>query len=231
MVAMGVLRGVKDSNGYEGAGVVSRIGSGVRHLTVGDRVMVLYDGLFKTKKVMHCRFAIRIPDGLSFDNAATMPIVYCTVVHAVVNKGELKKGQSILIHSACGGVGLAAIQVCQMLGAIIYATVGSEEKVQYLVENYGLAREHVFHSRNASFYDDVMRTTNGRGVDLVLNSLSGDLLHASWRCVAKWGKMMEIGKRDLLGRGLLALEMFNGNRTFYGIDLDSMFDNHEMFGG
>jgi NADPH:quinone reductase-like Zn-dependent oxidoreductase len=97
--------------------------------------------------------------------------------------------------------------------------VGNEEKVQYLMDNYGLPRERIFHSRNVSFLTDVMQATGGRGVDIVLNSLSGELLHASWQCVAKFGKMMEIGKRDFIGRGQLMLDPFEANRTFYGIDL------------
>lgn len=223
-MAMGILQGVNGiSTGYEAAGIVSRVGSSVNHLAVGDRVMLMHQGLFATHCIVHGQMVFRIPSELSLEGAATMPIVFCTVVHAIINKGEFEPGQSILIHSACGGVGQAALQICKMLGADVYATVGSDEKAQYLVENYGLPRERIFHSRNASFYDDVMLATNGRGVDIVLNSLSGDLLHASWRCVAEWGRMMEIGKRDMVERGHLPLDMFDNNRTFYGINLDSMF--------
>ncbi|KAK5996225.1 Highly reducing polyketide synthase gloL [Cladobotryum mycophilum] len=229
MVAMGILEGVNGTIGYEGAGVVTRVGSNVDHVVVGDRVLMIYNGLFTTRRVIHGGLVFRIPQELSFEGAATMAIVYCTVVHAVINKGELESGQSILIHSACGGVGLAALQICKMLGAEVYTTVGNEEKVQYLVQNHGLPRERIFNSRNASFYDDVMRATKGRGVDMVLNSLSGDLLHASWCCVAKWGRMMEIGKRDIVERGRLALDMFSDNRTYYGINLDGMFERPKMF--
>lgn len=101
----------------------------------------------------------------------------------------------------------------------IYATVGSEAKAEFLVTEHGIPRERIFNSRNVSFLDDVQRVTNGRRVDVVLNSLSGELLHASWQCVAKRGKMLEIGKRDMLERGRLALDVFMGNRSFYGFDL------------
>lgn len=73
--------------------------------------------------------------------------------------------------------------------------------------------------------DDILKATNGRGVNLVLNSLSGELLHASWKCVAKYGKMLEIGKRDFIGRGLLALDLFAGNRSFFGIDLNALMED------
>lgn len=94
------------------------------------------------------------------------------------------------------------------------------------MNNYGLPRERIFNSRNNSFLHDIMQVTSGRGVDMVLNSLSGELLHASWGCVAKYGSMMEIGKRDFIGRGLLALDPFEGNRAFHGIDLAGLTRDH-----
>jgi NADPH:quinone reductase-like Zn-dependent oxidoreductase len=101
----------------------------------------------------------------------------------------------------------------------VYATVGNEAKVQFLVETFGLPRHHIFHSRNTSFLPDLLRETNGKGVDVVLNSLSGQLLHASWECVAEFGKMIEIGKRDFVGHGKLEMNLFEKNRAFFGVDL------------
>lgn len=101
----------------------------------------------------------------------------------------------------------------------IFATVGSEEKTQYLEETFGIPRERIFNSRNAMFLPAIMTATENRGVDLVLNSLAGELLHASWECVAKCGKMIELGKRDFIGHGTLDMHKFLGNRTFCGIDL------------
>lgn len=91
--------------------------------------------------------------------------------------------------------------------------------MKHLEENHGLSRDKIFDSRSVSFRRHVLKATGGRGVDAVLNSLSGELLHASWECVARFGKMLEIGKRDFIGRGQLALDMFEGNRSFVGIDL------------
>jgi NADPH:quinone reductase-like Zn-dependent oxidoreductase len=137
----------------------------------------------------------------------------------VPRTSEADLNQSILIHSACGGVGIAALQVARMLGAELYATVGNDEKVQYLTDNFKLPRTRIFNSRNASFLTDLMRETQGKGVDVVLNSLSGELLHASWRCVAEFGKMIEIGKRDLLGAGRLDMDVFLANRSYCCVDL------------
>ena len=87
------------------------------------------------------------------------------------------------------------------------------------MKTFGIARNHIFNSRNGSFLPELKRETNGRGVDIVLNSLSGELLHTSWKCVAEYGKMLEIGKRDFIGRGMLNMDLFEANRTFVGIDM------------
>jgi NADPH:quinone reductase-like Zn-dependent oxidoreductase len=109
-----------------------------------------------------------------------------------------------------------------MLGAEIYVTVGSEVKVNYLMDTFGIPRNRIFNSRNDTFVEGVFRETGGVGVDLVLNSLSGELLHATWRCVAEFGKMVEIGKRDLLGSGKLDMDVFMANRSYCCVDMDQM---------
>jgi NADPH:quinone reductase-like Zn-dependent oxidoreductase len=109
-----------------------------------------------------------------------------------------------------------------MVGAEIYTTVGNDEKVQYLMNTFGLPRNRIFNSRNTSFVEDVMRETGGEGVDLALNSLSGELLHATWKCVANFGKLVEIGKRDLIGSGKLDMQPFLGNRSYCCVDLNQI---------
>lgn len=108
-----------------------------------------------------------------------------------------------------------------MVGAEIYVTVGNEQKVKYLMDNFGLPRNRIFNSRNTSFTEDILRETNG-GVDLALNSLSGELLHATWKCIAVFGKMIEIGKRDLIGSGKLDMSPFIQNRSYCCVDLDQI---------
>jgi len=227
LIAMGVVHGVDalgngfDTFGLEGAGYVSKIGADINHVKVGDRVMTLgtsSTGL-ATEVQRPGRFTLRIPDDLSFEEAATMPSVYVTVLLGLIDKAQLEKGQTILIHAAAGGIGIAAIQVARWIGADIYCTVGSEEKAKFLVGELGIPRDRIFHSRDTSFYDDLMAATNGVGVDCVLNSVSGELLHTTWECVASNGCMVEIGKRDMIGRAQLALDKFEDNRTFFGIDV------------
>lgn len=219
LVCMGIVEATKEGLGLEGSGIIRQIGPGVKSWKVGDRVLISTDGCFSTRLVVSSKQIARMPDDLSFEEGATMPCVYSTAVFSLLEIGRLEKGQSVLIQSACGGVGIAAIQICRMIGAQIFATVGNDEKVHYLMETFGIPRDHIFNSRNNSFLADVKRKTDGRGVDIVLNSLSGELLHASWQCVADFGKMLEIGKRDFIGRGMLSMDLFAKNRSFFGIDL------------
>ncbi|EME79084.1 uncharacterized protein MYCFIDRAFT_166988 [Pseudocercospora fijiensis CIRAD86] len=219
---VGVVNVGEDGLGLEAAGVVRRTGRDVMDLAVGDRVLLLGGPAFSTHVVTSHQLCQRIPAGLSFDEAATMPCVYGTAIYSVFDTGRLTKGQSILIHSACGGVGLAAIQLAQMVGAEIFATVGNDEKVLYLMKTFNIPRDHIFNSRDTSFVRDLKLATKGRGVDLVLNSLSGELLHASWQCVAEFGKMVEIGKKDILGSGKLDMSPFLANRSFCCVDLDEL---------
>ncbi|KAK4184985.1 hypothetical protein QBC35DRAFT_32555 [Podospora australis] len=219
--ALGIVPYPEAGLGLEGGGIVLDVGPDVKDLHPGDRVMFLADGSFATHVVTPERLCARIPQRLSFEDAATMPAVFATALCSLINIGQLSKGQSVLIHSAAGGVGLAAIQFAQLVGAEIYATVGNEEKATYLVETFDLPRNRIFSSRDASFVQGVLRETKGRGVDLVLNSLSGELLHATWRCVAEFGKLVEIGKRDFLGGGKLDMDVFLGSRSYCCFYLDA----------
>jgi NADPH:quinone reductase-like Zn-dependent oxidoreductase len=130
--------------------------------------------------------------------------------------------QSVLIHSACGGVGLAAIQVAQMAKAVVYTSVGSDDKVAYLQKEFGIPRNRIFRLRDDSFVADLMRETNGEGVD-VLNSLSGELLHVTWKCVGDFSTMVEIGKRNLLGGAKLDMQPFLANRSYCCVDIDQLW--------
>ncbi|KAK1979840.1 KR domain-containing protein [Colletotrichum cereale] len=224
LIAMGIVDSNNSSLGLEAAGIVRQTGPDTEALAKGDRVFVFGGGCFSTGIVVSEKLCVKIPDALSFEDAATMPCVFSTVIHGLLDIARLSEGDSVLIHSACGGVGLAAIQICKMVGAEIYCTVGSDEKVRHLRQFFGIPRERIFRSRDASFLPGVLEATKGRGVDVVLNSLSGYLLHASWNCVAEFGKMVEIGKRDLIGNGKLALNVFELNRSYHGVDLGHLIE-------
>ncbi|OTA56526.1 fatty acid synthase S-acetyltransferase [Hypoxylon sp. EC38] len=223
LVGLGIVELPIRQFGLEAAGIVTRVGADVTNVKVGDRACCLKKHAYSTYLVTPDIFCTKIPDRLSFDEAASMLMPYVTAIHSLVNVGRLEKGQSVLVHSACGGVGLAAIQICRMLGADIYATVGNEEKVKFLMDNYHIPRNKIFNSRNDSFVEGIMRETKGEGVDLVLNSLSGELLHATWTCVAEFGTMVEIGKRDLIGNGKLDMNTFLANRSYSCVDIDQLW--------
>ncbi|EGE05508.1 fatty acid synthase S-acetyltransferase [Trichophyton equinum CBS 127.97] len=218
MVATGLYRDPNEF-GIEGSGIVRRVAPGVVDFKPGDRVLVLNLGFFRTRVVRPAHMVFPVLDTMTLEDAATLPCVYFTSILCLETFSRVKEGESVLIHSACGGVGLAAIEVCKKLGAQIFATVGNEEKVEHLVNKFGIPRHHIFNSRNADFLPGIMRETGGRGVDVVLNSLSGKLLHTSWQCVAPFGKMVELGKRDFLSNGRLDMAPMIQNRSFIGFDL------------
>jgi NADPH:quinone reductase-like Zn-dependent oxidoreductase/2-polyprenyl-3-methyl-5-hydroxy-6-metoxy-1,4-benzoquinol methylase len=205
--------------GYECSGEVITVGSGVTKHRIGDRVIASSSGSFTTSHYVSEQLCAKLPDAMSFEDGATLPAVYCTAIYCLLDTGRLKKGMSVLIHSAAGGVGIAAIQIAKMVSAEIYCTVSSEEKIQYLMTQFDIPRDHIYNSRDTSFLPAVLEKTGGRGVDVVLNSLSGELLHTSWKCVAEFGTFVEIGRRDFIGQGTLAMELFESNRSFVGFDL------------
>ena len=217
MVAMGQLP--EKVLGQECSGVIHSVGSDVHDMKAGDRVCCLVGGAYKTYVRCHVSAVAKIPDHYSFASAAALPVVYCTAYYSLFDIGRLKKGESVLIHSAAGGVGQAAITLAQLIGADIYLTVSTEEKKTLLMETYGIPSDRFFSSRNTSFALGIKRMTQGRGVDLVLNSLSGELLKVSWECVAPLGRFVEIGKRDIESHARLSMSPFARNVTFASVDL------------
>ncbi|KAF7193808.1 Highly reducing polyketide synthase FUM1, partial [Pseudocercospora fuligena] len=228
LIAMNIIEHSGRYHGLEGAGIIRRTGAEVKGLKPGDRVAVMGHNTLSTLLVVHEDTCVRIPDTLNFMDAATMFTVYATVQHSLLKIGQLERGQSLLIHSACGGVGLAAIQIARMIGAEIFATVGTDDKRDYLLRNCGISDRRIFTSRNDSFVEGIYGETNGRGVDLVLNSLSGELLHDTWKCVAPFGRLVEIGKRDLIGHGRLEMEPFAANRSYSCVDMDAFFGSNPL---
>ncbi|KAJ5736611.1 Acyl transferase/acyl hydrolase/lysophospholipase [Penicillium malachiteum] len=160
----------------------------------------------------------RIPDSMSYDEAATIPLVYLTVIYSLYHLANVQEGQSVLIHSAAGGVGFAAIQLAQHKKCDVFVTVGTEEKPQFLARTFNLPGNRMFSSRSTRFAEEIRREKNGRGVDVILNSLTGELLDESWRLTADGGIMVEIGKRDIVDRSL-AMEPFDRNCSFRAVDL------------
>ncbi|KAF7917217.1 uncharacterized protein EAE98_010322 [Botrytis deweyae] len=217
-VTMGIVPENEYTTGYEGAGIVKRLGPGVTKFKVGDRVCFLNGGSYANRLQMGVGRAHIIPDSMSFEDAATIPSVYLCSIYSLYDIANLREGQSVLIHSASGGVGIACIQLAQYKKAEIYVTVGTEEKRKFLTENYGIPPSRMFSSRNTKFAKQIMHATNGRGVDVIINSLAGELLDASWRICADGGTMVEIGKKDIVDRNTLSMEPFDRNCSYRAMD-------------
>ncbi|KAK1140322.1 Type I Iterative Polyketide synthase (PKS) [Aspergillus melleus] len=206
--------------GLEGAGVVRRVGAQASaSFHVGQRVLVYRRGSFGNKVQCPVEGLHAIPAWMSFEEAATLPVVYLAVIYGLFDLANIQRGQSVLIHSAAGGVGIAAIQICRYMGADIYATVGNEEKRQFLTETFNLPPNRIFSSRNTRFAAEILQSTGDKGVDIVLNSLTGPLLDESWQIIADCGTMVELGKKDILDRNSLSMEPFNRNASYRAIDM------------
>ncbi|KAH7254804.1 hypothetical protein B0J15DRAFT_446835 [Fusarium solani] len=205
--------------GVECSGIVSKVGSEVTSLSVGDRVCAMSLGAYSTFARCPATSAAIIPENMSFETAASIPVVYSTAYYGIVNLAHLQPGERILIHAASGGVGQAAVQLAQMIGAEIYATVGSAEKKELLIDTYGIPEDHIFYSRNTDFGPAIREATNGEGVDVVINSLAGDLLRETWECLSHFGRFVEIGKRDITSNTRLEMSKFEYNCTFSSVDL------------
>ncbi|UKZ47848.1 Type I Iterative PKS [Trichoderma virens] len=205
--------------GIECSGTISRIGSCVSCLKVGDRVCAMSLGAYSTFARCPASSAATIPDDMSFEVATSIPVVYCTAYYGIMDLARLEYGEKILIHAATGGVGQAAIQLAQMVGAEIYATVGSADKKKFLMDTYGIPETRIFYSRDVSFGPAVREATSSHGVDVVLNSLAGDLLRETWECLAPFGRFIELGKRDITNNTRLEMAKLEYNCTFSSVDL------------
>ncbi|CAG9791214.1 unnamed protein product [Diatraea saccharalis] len=214
-----VARGRLAQECVQGFEVVGRTPNGSRVMA-----MVRNKGLANVvegdKALMWC-----IPDEWSFEEAATVPVAYGTVYYAMVMVGQVQRGESILIHAGSGGVGQAAINVALHYGCEVFTTVGTAEKRAFIKKLFPQLKDsNIGNSRDTSFEDMIRRETKGKGVDLVLNSLSDEKLHASVRCLSYRGRFLEIGKFDISNNTPIGMYFFLKETSFHGIMLDYIFD-------
>jgi len=228
--SLGIYPGIEPGTcpplGGECAGTVLEVGLGVENVRPGDAVVAVTPSVVKTALlashvVVPSSLVVRKPQNLSWEEAAAIPLAYLTAWHGLHKLAGLRKGESVLIHAGTGGVGLAAIQLAQHAGARVFATAGNPEKRAYLKQ---LGIEGVFDSRSTAFVDEVLQATGSRGVDIVLNSLSGDLLEAGFRALGRYGRFVEIGKRDIYDNRQLGLGQFRRNLSFFAVDLAAMLE-------
>lgn len=216
-----------DHIGAEFAGVVLEVGTAWQtSFAPGDRVCGLLDGSFRTIVRAKAANLLKIPERMSFAEASSIPVAYATAQYALRYLARLEPGESILIHAAAGGVGQAAVYLAQRAGAIVYATVSTPEKKAILTERFGIDASHIFSSRHTLFASQILQKTNGKGVDVVLNSLAGHALTESWRCLAHLGRFIEIGKRDIRAFNNLPMQPFSRNVSFCSLDLKVLADHN-----
>ncbi|KAF7863846.1 hypothetical protein EAF04_006811 [Stromatinia cepivora] len=213
----------------EFCGVVTAVGPKVDNLALGDRVVVMAPNYFGTTERVPAWAAHKMLPGEEDSILCTIPIAYSTAIYGMLDRGNLRAGESVLIHSGAGAVGIAAITLAMRIGATVYTTTSSQLKRDYLINELGVPAANIFNSRDTSFVDGIKSATNGRGVDLVLNSLIGDLMHASWDCLADFGRFIEIGKRELVDAGKLEMHMFLKNTTFTAFDLSELYYHSDQF--
>ena len=210
--------------GSECAGVVTQVGKNFKDVfTVGDRVASMVEGSLRTYTRCHAGAACRIPDTMSFSVAASLPIIFATAHYSLYESARIQRDESILIHSGSGGLGQACIQLAQSSGAKIYTTVGTTEKREFLESFYNIPADHIFSSRDLAFKDQILAKTQGRGVDVVINSLAGEALRASWEIIAPNGRFIEVGKKDIYNLGALPMFPFAKMATFSSVDLACLF--------
>ncbi|MET7718884.1 SDR family NAD(P)-dependent oxidoreductase, partial [Streptomyces sp. NPDC005407] len=193
--ALGMYPGDAGAFGLEGAGVITEIGAGVHGLAPGDRVMGLFPQAFGPMAVADARTVVRIPEGWSFAQAASVPVVFLTAYYALVDLGGLRAGESVLVHAAAGGVGMAAVQLARYLGAEVFGTASPGK--WGTLRGSSLDETHIASSRDLDFEGSFLGETGGRGVDVVLDSLAGEFVDASLRLLPRGGRFLEMGKTDI----------------------------------
>jgi acyl transferase domain-containing protein len=216
--------------GMESAGRVIAVGEGVDRWRAGDEVLAvtpsIRNGLLASHAVLPAELIFRKPTNLNFEQAATSPITFLTAYYALIELAGMREGDWVLIHAAAGGVGLAAIEIAKSVGAKIIATVGSKEKENY-VRSLGV--QHVFDSRSLDFSAGVMEVTQQRGVDIVLNSLSGEFIRRGLDVLAPYGRFVELGKRDVYDDLQLGLKVFRRNLSFHVVDLAAALEERRSY--
>jgi len=220
--ALGLYPGVSDEIvplGIEASGIVTAVGQGVERFKPGDAVMGVAPYAFGSHAVSTEYALAPKPDSMTDDEACTIPITFLTAYYALRRLADLQPGERVLIHAGAGGVGLAAIQIAQHVGAEIFATAGSDRKRDYL---RSLGVPHVMNSRTLQFADEIMHVTRRQGVDVVLNSLPGEAITKSLGVLGAYGRFLEIGKTDIYQNHKIGLLPFQDNLSYFAIDLDRM---------
>ncbi|XP_053205827.1 fatty acid synthase-like [Panonychus citri] len=215
-----------DNDGLQAGPLIGTEFSGIDSL--GNRIMGMCaaGGIGTSLCVETYLTKIPVPENWTLAEAATVPVVYLTAYYGLISRGNLQSGESVLIHAGSGGVGQAAISICLSKGCQVFTTVGTQEKRDFIKKRFpSIDDDHIGDSRSTSFEDMIMKMTDGRGVDLVLNSLSDDKLKASIRCLSDFGRFIEIGKYDMIQNTKMDSQFIDFNKTFHACCLAFLQDD------
>ncbi|WP_327144168.1 SDR family NAD(P)-dependent oxidoreductase [Nocardia sp. NBC_01327] len=205
--------------GMEGDGVIVRIGSDVTDLAVGDKVIMSSKGMFGRFHTTDRGLVTQVPEEHQ-PGYCTSDTAFATAEHALLGLSHLQAGEVVLVHGAAGGVGSAAVQIAKLHNAIVIGTASTEERRAYVLEQ---GADHVLDSRSLNFAEDVLALTDGNGADIVISTAPGEILRRNFQAVAEFGRIVEIGKADIYGGGVLDLRFFDKNISYHSFDLDRMF--------
>lgn len=230
---VGLCSGRFDQNNLsnEYVGVVSTIGAAVTNLKVGDRVYGMAKGHFGNYTRVPAVLAQILPEGVDVIEAATMPLVYMTAVYAFEHIARVRKGSKVLIQSASGGLGLAAIQLARSKGADIFVTAGTPEKADFLASEMGIATDHIFSSRELASLSNMVSATNNGGFDVILSTSQGDMFHESIKALAPLGHLVDVGRLDVTNSKNVSLELFQKSASFTSFDLGLVLERDLELGG
>jgi len=207
--------GAAKAGGGEGAGEVEKLGSGVSGFKPGDRVMGRCSGAFAEHALMDAREAMAVPKNLSWEEAASLPLVFCVVHDMLIAQGKLKAGEWLLVTGISSGVGVAALQTAKALGAKVIGTSGSQEKLDRLK---GLGLDVGIPTRSPDFAEAVMKATGGKGANLVVNNVGGSVFAETLRSLAYEGRHATIGYVDHVLKAEIDIEMLHTKRfTLFGV--------------
>jgi acyl transferase domain-containing protein/NADPH:quinone reductase-like Zn-dependent oxidoreductase len=217
-----VTTGRFDLNTYSTAccGIVSRLGSGVKHIQLGDRVCGFAPGNFGNFVRVPAIYQQRMELTDKPTDLASLPISYMTALYAMKNLAHIEKGESVLIQSATGALGLATLRIARHLGADIYVTVGNSDKAELLEREFGIPRDRIFSSRELDTPKKIWSASGNRGIDVILcSTTAGEQMEDIWRCIAPLGRFIEVGRLNVINHGKLPMEVFKRNATFSSFDI------------
>ncbi|NLE80216.1 MAG: SDR family NAD(P)-dependent oxidoreductase [Rhodococcus sp.] len=206
--------------GMEGAGIVTRVGTGVDHLSPGDEVAVCARNMIGRYITIGADEGATMPTPMgSVSEHCSSTLPFMTAEIGLMRLARLEAGETVLVHGAAGGVGLAAIQVAKRHGAKVIATAGTDDRRRQVLE---AGADHALNSRSLNFVEEVLALTHDEGVDVVLNSAPGEIVQQNFRVAAEFARIVEIGKADIYGGGVLELKPFDRNLSYFAVDVDRM---------